>query len=360
LAVESDTRVIIIGAGLTGLLLAYRLKNAGISFRVLEARNRVGGRIHTVLGAGATPVEMGATWFHYQHRHLFHLLNELKVPYYPQFMEGKAFFQATDRSPIESFLMPEQHPSYRISGGTAHLIEKLMIRMDDNDLVLGSPVTSILYSGGKMIVKALSTYTCETVVLTVPPRLWKESISFDPGLSDTLLETAGKTQTWMEDSVKAAVTYDHPFWRENKMSGTLFSNAGPVTEFYDHCDEKAEKFALCGFLHPSCKTLEPSERKQMIVSQLGNTFGEKAALFEDYLELDWSEENYTSASIRIPLLPHQNNGNMAYQHSRFDGRLFFGGTETSPHHGGYMEGAVYSASQILAKLLRTRKNYQHE
>jgi len=58
-----NKKVIILGAGLSGLLTATLLKKQGFSVRVLEARTRVGGRIHTAQLALDTAVEMGATWF---------------------------------------------------------------------------------------------------------------------------------------------------------------------------------------------------------------------------------------------------------------------------------------------------------
>ncbi len=56
--------VIIIGAGLAGLVAARDLRAGGLSVRVLEARDRVGGRVWTdpLPGAG-TDVELGAEWF---------------------------------------------------------------------------------------------------------------------------------------------------------------------------------------------------------------------------------------------------------------------------------------------------------
>ena len=42
--------IIIVGAGLSGLLTGYLLKKEGIPFKILEARNRIGGRINTVYG----------------------------------------------------------------------------------------------------------------------------------------------------------------------------------------------------------------------------------------------------------------------------------------------------------------------
>lgn len=54
--------LIIVGAGLSGLAAACYLKKKGIDAFIVEARERRGGRIDTVLAEGNdTPVEMGAT-----------------------------------------------------------------------------------------------------------------------------------------------------------------------------------------------------------------------------------------------------------------------------------------------------------
>jgi monoamine oxidase len=60
---SSERRVVVIGAGMAGLTAARALIDAGHDVEVLEARNRVGGRVHTVELAGA-PVELGANWVH--------------------------------------------------------------------------------------------------------------------------------------------------------------------------------------------------------------------------------------------------------------------------------------------------------
>jgi monoamine oxidase len=57
--------VIIIGAGAAGLMAAYQLAISGRQVLILEARDRIGGRIHTVIDKNfPTPVETGAEFVH--------------------------------------------------------------------------------------------------------------------------------------------------------------------------------------------------------------------------------------------------------------------------------------------------------
>src|SRR5262245_15500325 len=55
---------VIVGAGVAGLSCGARLVQNGASVVVLEARNRVGGRIQTLRLPGVSPVEMGAQVIH--------------------------------------------------------------------------------------------------------------------------------------------------------------------------------------------------------------------------------------------------------------------------------------------------------
>ena len=58
-------RVVVVGAGIAGLTVAGALRTAGVDCVVLEARDRIGGRLHTVDLAG-TPVDLSGIkyyWF---------------------------------------------------------------------------------------------------------------------------------------------------------------------------------------------------------------------------------------------------------------------------------------------------------
>lgn len=54
-------KVIIIGAGASGLACAAKLISKGFDVTILEAENRIGGRIHSV-PFGGTVVDLGAQW----------------------------------------------------------------------------------------------------------------------------------------------------------------------------------------------------------------------------------------------------------------------------------------------------------
>ena len=56
-------RVVVVGAGIAGLTVANALTQAGVECVVLEARDRIGGRLHTTDLAGS-PVDLGGSWIH--------------------------------------------------------------------------------------------------------------------------------------------------------------------------------------------------------------------------------------------------------------------------------------------------------
>ena len=64
LAAPADHRpIIVVGAGVAGLAAARALRDAGLNVRLLEARDRAGGRTYTADVSNAI-VDLGAAWFH--------------------------------------------------------------------------------------------------------------------------------------------------------------------------------------------------------------------------------------------------------------------------------------------------------
>jgi monoamine oxidase len=64
MSLPSSVDVAIIGAGAAGIAAAHGLKNSGLSVIVLEARDRVGGRGHTIIPAPGIHFDLGCGWLH--------------------------------------------------------------------------------------------------------------------------------------------------------------------------------------------------------------------------------------------------------------------------------------------------------
>src|SRR5580698_8476979 len=70
-SLPSSVDVAIIGAGAAGLGAAHALANSGLSTIVLEARNRVGGRGHTIMAAPDITFDLGCGWLHSANKNSF-------------------------------------------------------------------------------------------------------------------------------------------------------------------------------------------------------------------------------------------------------------------------------------------------
>ncbi|GAB3238299.1 flavin monoamine oxidase family protein [Kineosporia babensis] len=92
---SSNVDVVIVGAGVTGLTAATRLTEAGYDVVVLEARDRIGGRLWTDTVDGVR-LELGGQWISPDQSALIETLDELGLQTFSRYREGASVYVGRD------------------------------------------------------------------------------------------------------------------------------------------------------------------------------------------------------------------------------------------------------------------------
>lgn len=347
------TDVLIIGAGLTGLTLAYYLKKSNMAVKVIEARHAPGGRIKTKYHTHHAPIELGATWLMEQQPSALSLLKALHIPVFEQQYGRTAIYHPNHTQDPQLVELPENNSvSYRVKGGTYSIIKALAETLSEGTITYNQSLHSItLLANGLQANTADGTYLCNHVVSTLPPLLFLKTITTTPALPSQFKELLLKTHTWMHDSIRIGFTYKTNFWNTKKSSGTIYSGVGPINEFYDHSNANGNLYALSGFMNAAFYNHTREERKTLALKQLQSYYGSIALDFESYEECVWKHEKHTTVGDSTnSLQPQQNNGHPLYQKAQLNNRLFIAGAETSAVFPGKMEGAITSAGNVYEQL----------
>lgn len=345
--------MVVVGAGVAGLTAAHALVSRGITVTVLEARQRVGGRVMTVPVAGDAEghLDLGATW-HWDDQPLVGALAaEVGVASFPQPVTGRTVHERDDGSPPRLVDAPgAQSPvALRFVDGAARLCEALAAFLPPGALEFENDVTDLTDDGDAVVVTVDTAEEggverrASHVVLAVPPRLALQNVRFRPDLPSDLVEAMRLTPTWMGEAIKCVAVYDSPFWRHAGLSGSAFSDVGPLAEVHDASGRDGHPAALWGFvaLDADWRAMGPAERVPRVLEQLGRLFGPAGADPLEYSERDWSADPYTCEDEHFHETPLPYGAQLLGQ-PHWDGRLVFAGSETVEEGGGHLEGAVAS------------------
>lgn len=364
------TEVLIVGGGLSGLHTAYKLAQQGIDFILIEARDRLGGRILSYNADGASyrgdqaGYDFGPTWFWPGQARMEGLVRELDLvdSVFTQYGSGDALYE-DERSLSRGIAGISMAGSYRLKGGMRQIIAALEQRIAAGKIRLGSRLARLRKITGGLhadVVVAGKSIEIEAkvAVMALPPRLAIDAIEMIPALSQFRESELSAIPTWMAGHAKVIAIYREAFWREQGFSGDVISQRGPLREIHDASPAIGGPFALFGFL--GIPAAQRFDRDDAIipasVDQMERLFGDSAKQPLDVFIKDWARDTETATEY------DQEMSNVHSLHRlretaefEWDRQIIWSGSEaatSSERNGGFLEGAIES-SQATLQLIQT-------
>jgi monoamine oxidase len=240
----------------------------------------------------------------------------------------------------------------RIVGGSQRLATDLAATLPDDVVRLGEPVREIDTRGDAVAVRTdLGEHAARRVIVALSPALASRLV-VRPALP---AERDQLTQRVPNGSViKCMAVYDEPFWRAEGLSGQAVSVRGPGKVIFDNSPHGSGRGVLLAFLEGAEARAftgrSVDERRHAVTGTLARVFGPRAAAPVEYVDQDWSAEEFTrgcyagfftpgtwtafGAAVRAPVGP-----------------LHWAGTETATSWNGYIDGAIQSGERAAAEVL---------
>jgi monoamine oxidase len=443
-----ETEVAIIGAGLAGLAAALELQKQNISFIVLEARNRPGGRVHSIQADGNVTVDLGAQWVSPYHNRMKQLIEKFGLHLVSTYREGKILYNLNgviqerkgpwpkmslyelidvlrvkkqlnkqakqfkaeepwhskiarelDKKTLEQFIEEYANTDmaksfYRLlieealcsklyevstldllwcisaAGSVERLLtaEDLWIKEGLEILVkkivdsLGeqvrfeSPVNSIHYEKDEAcIITEKGHWNVKRVILAVPPNLLTR-IQFSPPLPANRAQL--NERSGLPAVIKMIFVYETPFWRAAGLSGTAYSNQGPIKLTIDSSPTDTSKGVLTslitGEFARQVGEVSSDKQKEIAVNSLIQFFGKEAKKPNLMIVKNWSADEWTRGGYGT----HFSTGMISqFGEMLFKpiGPLHWAGTETASEWRMYMEGALQSGERAAKEVSRILK-----
>ncbi len=188
----------------------------------------------------------------------------------------------------------EQCLASRVVGGSQLIPIRLAERLGER-VVLNAPVRSVRWSDEGVELDASPVRAhARAAIVAIPPNL-TGSIRFDPALPAWRMRLQQATSQGYV--IKFLAVYEEPFWRADGLSGEGFAAHQFVRELYDNSPPSASVGVLCTFLPgeiaETAARMSPESRKAAVLDGLAKFVGPRALHATDYIETDWSAEEWT-------------------------------------------------------------------
>ena len=408
MSLPSSVDVAIIGAGAAGLGAARGLENSGLSVIALEARDRVGGRAHTILAAPGITFDTGCGWLHSADKNSFveiakqlnFEIDKTRPPWREQsfgtsfpLAERQDFSTALDAfydraeqaaqscgdDKASHYLEPGNRWNPMIHAMSTYVngceLDQVSIQdmaaYEDTGinwrvrrgygalmaaygapcpLALNTEVTLIDHSGKRVTIEtSRGTLTANKVIVTVPTNLIaEEAIRFHPALP-AKVEAARGLPLGVDDKVMLALDDPEALPKDGNLRGATMRTAMGsfhLRPFGQPCIEGFFGGTFARDLEDLGDGAFAAESIDQIVALLGSDFRRK---LKPLAESRWAHDPFARGAYSHALPGHA--GDRAMLAAPVDGRLFFAGEATSPNFFSTAHGARDSGERAAGEVV---------
>ena len=408
MSLPSEIDVAIIGAGAAGLGAARALESSGLSLIVLEARDRVGGRGHTIMAAPGITFDVGCGWLHSADRNSFvqiagqlnFEIDKTRPPWREQGFDAvfppeerldfiralDAFYDRAEEAaktghdgPANVCLEPGNrwNPmvdaiSTYVNGAELDRVSILdMDAYEDTEinwrvrrgygallaaygapgpLALNTQVTLLDHSGPRVRIEtSRGTLSAAKVIVTVPTNLIAdEAIRFYPALP-AKVDAARGLPLGLADKVTLALDQPEALPEDGNLRGATMRTAMGayhLRPFGQACIEGFFGGRFARELEDAGDGALAAQAIDEIVALLGSDYRRR---LKPLAESRWAHDPFARGSYSHALPGHA--GARAVLAAPVDGRLFFAGEATSPNFFSTAHGARDSGERAAGEVM---------
>ena len=305
-------KVLILGAGMAGLVAAYELAALGHDVTVLEARTRPGGRVHTLREPFADGLfaEEGAARIPANHDLTLKYVKTFDLPlepFYPSGLNAVRFDRGSrEEVPIDGFTDAMTH-NYggdlggapdrwqKIKGGT-DLLPAAFAKRLGTKIIYGAPVLRIEQDTNAARVVFLKagaphTFTADSVLCTIPFSVLR-NVEL-PALSDRKRDIIKRVR--YDAVARVYLQTKNRFWEEKGLNGFAFT-AGAIEVWQPTWSQPGPRGILMTYARPGeaerITNLKEKDRIETTLKQLDAIFSGLRGNFERGATKCWLDDEW--------------------------------------------------------------------